>query len=500
MGVMSKGPLDRRASGLLLHPTALPSPHGIGDLGPAARDFVDFLAAAGQTVWQVLPLGPTGGGASPYQSPSSHAGNPMLIDLEALAAEGWLARGELEPLRSLPRTHVDFERLQPIKSHLLEKAAAAFLRAGGEHREEFERFSRQSQPWLEPYAEFMALKDAHGGAGWTDWTSERPDAARVRMHQAIQFQFFRQWESLRRYAHERGVRFIGDVPLYVAHDSVDVWRNRHLFDLEPSGRPRTVAGVPPDYFSATGQLWGNPLYRWDVMSLDGYAWFVQRMRWTLGVVDVVRIDHFRGLEAFYEIPGQAHDARHGRWVPGPGPRLLTALRDALGSLPFIAEDLGVITAEVHALRDRFSLAGMRVLQFAFVNEDGDDAFKPHNYVPNTVAYTGTHDNDTTVGWFRGPGGADAQPGPARAERDRALRYLHSDGNEIHWDFIRAVEASVARTAVVPLQDVLGLGSEARFNTPARPTGNWAWRLEQGQLARTHAERLREMALLYGRAT
>jgi len=259
-----------------------------------------------------------------------------------------------------------------------------------------------------------------------------------------------------------------------------------------------VAGVPPDYFSTTGQLWGNPLYRWDVMSLDGYAWFVERMRWTLGVVDVVRIDHFRGLEAFYEIPGQAPDARQGRWVPGPGDRLLATLRDALGALPFIAEDLGVITPEVHALRDRFSLAGMRVLQFAFVNEDADDAFKPHNYVPNAVAYTGTHDNDTTVGWFQGPGAADAHPGQTRAERDRALLYLHSDGREIHWDFIRAVESSVARTAVIPLQDVLGLGSEARFNRPASPTGHWSWRYQEGQLERTHAERLREMAALYGR--
>jgi 4-alpha-glucanotransferase len=344
----------------------------------------------------------------------------------------------------------------------------------------------------------MALKEAHGGASWTEWRSTPADRERVRVHQVIQFHFFRQWEALKDYASARGVRFIGDVPLYVAHDSVDVWRNRHLFDLEPSGRPRTVAGVPPDYFSATGQLWGNPLYRWDVMSLDGYAWFVERMRWTLGLVDVVRIDHFRGLEAYYAIPGQSPDARQGRWVAGPGDRVLSALREGLGSLPFIAEDLGIITAEVHALRDRFSLPGMRVLQFAFVNADGDDAFKPHNYLPAAVAYTGTHDNDTTVGWFQGPGGVDVNAEQARAERERALRYLHSDGHEIHWDFIRAVEASVARTAVIPLQDVLGLGSEARFNRPASPTGNWAWRFQDSQLERRHAERLAEMAALYGR--
>jgi 4-alpha-glucanotransferase len=490
--------LGRRASGLLLHPTALPSAHGIGDLGASAREFVDFLAAAGQSIWQVLPLGPTGSGASPYQSPSSHAGNPLLIDLEELAAEGWLARAELAPLLALPREHVDYERLEPLKWRLLEKAAAAFLRAGADRREEFERFRAQARSWLDAYAEFMALKEAHVGASWTEWRREQADRDRVRLHQVVQFHFFRQWQALKDYARERGVRFIGDVPLYVAHDSVDVWRHRHLFDLEASGRPRTVAGVPPDYFSATGQLWGNPLYRWDVMSLDGYAWFVERLRWTLGMVDVVRIDHFRGLEAYYEIPGPARDARHGRWVPGPGDRLLSSLREALGSLPFIAEDLGIITPEVHALRDRFSLAGMRVLQFAFINADGDDPFKPHNYVRDTVAYTGTHDNDTTVGWFHGQGGLDMSPEQARAERARVLRYLHSDGSEIHWDFIRAVEASVARTAVIPLQDVLGLGSGARFNRPASPTGNWRWRCSEGQLEGFHAQRLREMAELYGR--
>jgi 4-alpha-glucanotransferase len=491
--------LDRRASGILLHPTALPSPYGIGDIGAAARRFVDFLVASGQSIWQVLPLGPTGLGASPYQSPSSHAGNPMLVDLEALADEGWIPRAALAPLRELPAERVDFDRLEPLKRGLLERAATTFLRAGGDRREEFERFRWQAQSWLRPYAEFMAQKDVSGGESWTAWRDARPDPERVRLHEAIQYHFFRQWHELKDYARERGVRFIGDVPLYVAHDSVDVWRNRHLFDLAPDGRARTVAGVPPDYFSATGQLWGNPLYRWDVMALDGYAWFVERMRWTLTMVDVVRIDHFRGLEAFYEIAGGAHDARQGRWVPGPADRLLAALRDALGGLPFIAEDLGVITDEVIALRDRFALAGMRVLQFAFGNADGDDPFKPHNYVPDAVAYTGTHDNDTTLGWFRGGGAAGGDPAQARAERERALRYLHSDGREIHWDFIRAVEASVARTAVIPLQDVLGRGSEARFNLPARASGNWSWRFEEPHLERAHGERMAEMAALYGRS-
>jgi 4-alpha-glucanotransferase len=294
------------------------------------------------------------------------------------------------------------------------------------------------------------------------------------------------------------VRFIGDIPIFVAHDSADVWRHRELFDLDARARPREVAGVPPDYFSKTGQRWGNPLYRWDEMEREGFAWWRRRVRAVLRLVDVVRVDHFRGLEAFYAIPAGAPDATRGRWVKAPGERLLRALRADLGSLPFIAEDLGVITPEVLRLRDDFGLPGMRILQFAFSGDDGADPFLPHNYVPHTVAYTGTHDNDTTLGWYRGSPGDLRPPARVAREAERARRYLHSDGREVHWDFVRGVQASVARTAVVPLQDALGLGSEARFNRPAVAEGNWSWRVPAAALDRALAERLADLCRLYGR--
>jgi 4-alpha-glucanotransferase len=491
--------LDTRQSGILLHPTSLPGPHGIGDLGPAAYRFVDFLAASGQRLWQVLPLGPTGYGNSPYQSPSGQAGNAALVDLGALAAEGWLSEAELAPLTRLPTRRIAFGRLLPLKHQLLARAARAFFKGGsGEQRAAFEGFAGEAQGWLEDYATFMALKEAHGGAAWTEWSGTTPDPDRMAAHRFAQFQFFRQWDALRAYAGQRGIGIIGDLPLYVAHDSVEVWRSRELFELDPSGRPRVVAGVPPDYFSETGQLWGNPIYRWEAMERDGFRWWIERMRRTLRLVDVVRLDHFRGLEAYYQIPGGATDARQGHWVKGPGERLLGALRHGLGRLPFIAEDLGVITPEVRALRDRFDLAGMRILQFAFGNDDGADSFKPHNYVPHTVAYTGTHDNDTTRGWFRAESGSTRSAEQACREREFALRYLGSDGREIHWDFIRAVLASVARTAIVPLQDVMGLGSSARLNLPGSTEGNWEWRFTAPQLVPALSERLCGLARLYGR--
>ncbi len=496
---MRDHPLSERASGILLHPTALPGPHGIGTLGRAAHEFADFLSAAGQKLWQVLPLVPTGPGNSPYQSPSSLAGDPALVDLDALAAEGWLGSADLAPLLRLPADTVDYERLLEPKGELLRRAARAFLRrAGGALRRAFDRFRADAAEWLRPHAEFMALKERHAGAPWMDWVESAAPEEAVAEHEFVQFEFFRQWDSLRAYCRRRGVRLIGDMPIFVAHDSADVWRHRDLFDLDRHGRPRAVAGVPPDYFSRTGQLWGNPLYRWDEMERQGFAWWRRRVSGALKLVDVVRIDHFRGLEAFYEIPADAVDATRGRWVKAPGERLLRALQAGLGSLPFIAEDLGFITPEVDRLRDAFLLPGMRVLQFAFSSEEARDPFRPHNYVPNTVAYTGTHDNDTTLGWLRGSPGDLRSPATVGAERERALLYLHSDGREPHWDFIRAVEASVARTAVVPLQDVLGLGSEARFNRPAHPDGNWRWRFRDGALDRSLAARLAEMCRLYGR--
>jgi 4-alpha-glucanotransferase len=491
---MTPHPLARRARGILLHPGSLPGTQGGGTLGRAAREFADFLAAAGQRLWQVLPLVPTGLGDSPYQSPSSLAGNPALVDLEDLAAGGLLGRSDLSPLERLPRGHVDYAALLPLKAVLLARAARAFLSAPGAERQALERFRAEEADWLEPHARFMALKDAHGGAPWTDWTRSEPDAEAVAAHAFVQFAFFRQWGALRAHCAERAIQLVGDMPLFVAHDSADVWRQPHLFDLDAAGAPRAVAGVPPDYFSATGQLWGNPLYRWEAMREEDFAWWRRRVRAALRLVDVVRIDHFRGLESYYEIPAGAPDATGGRWVQAPGAALLESLRSDLGALPFIAEDLGLITPEVDALRDRFSLPGMRVLQFAFMSEDGADPHKPHNYVPNAVAYTGTHDNDTLRGWLA----AERPTRELRAERMRALRYVGARGRDAHWAFVRAVQASVARTAIVPVQDVLGLGSEARLNTPARAEGNWSWRLGEGALTRRLADRLRELCRLYGR--
>lgn len=500
MGVsMRSHPLGGRSSGLLLHPTSLPGPHGIGDLGAGAREFLDFLESAGQSIWQVLPLGPVGSDGSPYQSTSSHAGNPALVDLQALVDEGWLGAADLAEATDLPQRRVSYRRVLPWKLAQLEKAARAFARgAGPEDRQALERFREEASGWLGPYADFMARKEAHRGAAWTEWDGRVADAERVRFHEFVQFQFYRQWEKLRAECRRRGVRLIGDLPIYVAHDSIDVFRSKDLFDLDPEGRPRHVAGAPPDYFSADGQLWGNPLYRWDVMARDGFHWWIDRLAWTLRLVDVVRIDHFRGLQAYYEIPAGAPDARSGRWVEAPGEALLTAAERALGGLPFIAEDLGYITPEVEALRDRFELPGMRVLQFAFGDEDGRHPFRPHNYVAHSVAYTGTHDNDTTVGWYRGRGGV-SQAGPeVRAERERALRYLGGQPREIHWAFIRGVLGSVSRTAVIPVQDLLGLGSSARLNLPASRRGNWSWRCAAGALRPDLAERLRELTRLYGR--
>jgi len=491
-----------RQSGILLHPTSLPGRSGIGDLGAGAYRFVDFLAEAGQTLWQVLPLGPAGYGNSPYQSLSSMAGNPLLVSLEALAGDGWLAAADLARAPDFPANRVDFGAVIPYKERLLGKAARTFFeRAGEGARREFDAFCADTRHWLDAYARFAALKAANGGRAWTEWSARHePDPAAVEAERFIQFAFFRQWNALRRYAGAAGIEIIGDLPIFVAHDSCDVWANKELFDLDADGRPRTIAGVPPDYFSATGQCWGNPLYRWDRMAEDGYAWWIERVRATLERVDRVRLDHFRGFEKYYEIPGGASTAVVGRWVAGPGARLFEAFERALGKLPFIAEDLGYITPEVHALRDRFGFPGMRVLQFAFGGASPDDPFRPYNYVRNCVVYTGTHDNDTTLGWFHNSdsGASTLDPAEALLERARALRYLGTEGSEIHWDFIRAALASVADTAVIPLQDVLGLGSEARMNRPASADNNWVWRFEEPSLIPRLATRLGDMTEIYGR--
>jgi 4-alpha-glucanotransferase len=494
-----------RSSGILLHPTSLASPHGIGDLGPEARRFVDFLADAGQTLWQVLPLGPTGYGESPYQCFSAWAGNPLLISLEWLVEKGWLKASALADGPEFPEDRVDFEKLVPWKVGLLESAA--------KNRPGWESFSDANQHWLDDFALFAALKTEHQGVAWTRWEPGARDrdpkalatwrerlAGQIASQKFLQFVFYEQWRELREYARTRGIRIMGDLPIYVAHDSADVWANRRYFHLNAEGNPTVVSGVPPDYFSKTGQLWGNPIYRWDALARDGYAWWLDRFRATLEMVDMIRLDHFRGFEAYWEIPASEPTAVQGRWVKGPGAPLFRAAKAKLGELPLVAENLGVITSEVEAIREEFGFPGMAVLQFAFGTDPQAPTFRPHNYPRGVVAYTGTHDNDTTVGWWKsqGPGDSTRSDQDVRRERDFAMRYLNTDGNEIHWTFIRALEASVAETVLIPMQDVLGLGTEARMNQPATLGGNWRWRYRPGALKPELARRLRELAQLYQR--
>jgi len=492
-----------RTSGILLHPTSLPSPFGIGDLGPEAYKFADFLAEAGQTLWQVLPLGPTGYGDSPYASYSAFAGNTLLVSPERLAAEGLLGHADLE---SQPVGPIDYGKVIQLKADLLRRAYERFRSADQtDLRSEFELFSQRQAAWLNDYALFCALKDENGGAAWTDWNVAL-DVARERLKPQIeaqmfyQFLFFRQWAELRRYCHDRGISIIGDFPIFVAHDSADVWTNPEQFKLDSKGKPLVVAGVPPDYFSSTGQLWGNPLYNWERMRADGFRWWIERVRAVLAMVDIARVDHFRGFAACWEIPAGDKTAERGSWVETPGRELFTSIRAALGELPIIAEDLGVITDDVVALREELGFPGMRVLQFGFGGDPKKSVDLPHNYVRNVVAYTGTHDNDTSVGWFNSVPGEGSARTAAQIEEQRrfCLSYLNTSGAEIQWDFVRVVWASVADRVIAPLQDVLGLGSEARMNLPNSNQGNWSWRYEPEILTREHASRLRELNYLYGR--
>lgn len=490
-----------RSSGLLLHVTSLPGRFGIGDLGPHAHRFVDALAAAGQALWQVLPLTPTGLGHSPYASPSTFAGNPLLLSPDALVEDGWLEPGDLADAPVFPTGRVDFGRVIQFKEALLRRAFER-ARAGGLPGA-YAAFCERHAGWLDDYALFSSLQARYGGA-WTGWplplARRAPDAlaaAReahaeaIERHRFAQFVFDRQWRRLHTHARASGVAIFGDLPVYVAHDSADVWAHRDLFHLDPDGRPTAVSGVPPDYFSETGQRWGNPLYRWDRMRDAGYAWWTARLARTLDLVDLVRLDHFRGFEAFWAIPADEETAVGGRWVEGPGPGLFEAFERALGRpLPLVAEDLGVITPGVRALMERFELPGMAVLQFAF----GDPAseYLPHNYRRRLAAYTGTHDNDTVAGWWDGLG---------EDERAFARRYLRLDetAEPTHWAAIRAALASVAERAVVPLQDVLGLGREARMNVPGQEGGNWAWRFDWADVPDDALARLRDLTELYGRA-
>ncbi|MFN2491563.1 MAG: 4-alpha-glucanotransferase [Pyrinomonadaceae bacterium] len=502
-----------RSSGILLHPTSLPGSFGIGDLGPAAYAFADFLLDAGQSLWQMLPLGPTGYGESPYACYSAFAGNTLLISPEQLIPEGLLTTSDLPGANFVSSQRVDFAGVHEVKNGFLRKAYERYKQTTDTTlRSAFETFAQRYADWLDDYALFRALKDAHSGVAWIEWEPalvRRTPAALARAREELedeveaqifyQFLFFRQWFSLKHYCNERGISLVGDLPIFVAHDSADVWTDPEQFKLDKNGTPLVVAGVPPDYFSTTGQLWGNPLYNWDRMRDDGFSWWTKRVESTLNVVDIVRVDHFRGFAACWEIPGGDKTAERGHWVEAPGRELFTAIRKSLGELPIIAEDLGVITPDVVALRDEFGFPGMRILQFAF-GGDTKNIDLPHNYERNIVAYTGTHDNDTTVGWFRSVAGEGSTRTAKQIEHERefCLQYLNTDGKEIHWDFIRALLASVANTAIVPLQDVLGLGAEARMNLPNTIGGNWTWRFQPDALTGEISGRLRKLTEVYGR--
>jgi 4-alpha-glucanotransferase len=509
---------EGRSSGILCHLTSLPGPHGVGDIGPAARCFADFLADTGQSLWQILPLGPTGYGNSPYMCFSAFGGNPLLVSLEDLAAEGLLEARDLASPPAFPAERVDYPAVHRFKLELLARAHDRFeSESRGGYPREYYDFCEHNSFWLEDYALFRAIKQAHREVSWCDWepaaARHDPDAlvvwrnraaGSIRFHKFVQWVFFRQWQSLREYGRRRQIRIVGDIPMYVAYDSAEVWASRRLFQLDDGGRPTVVAGVPPDYFSSSGQRWGNPIYRWEAMAGEDYRWWIDRFRMEFAKCDILRIDHFRGFEGYWEIPAGDETAAGGRWVKGPGARLFETVRAALDDLGvplrIIAEDLGVITPEVEQLRDRFGFPGMRILQMAFGNDPKAGEYRPHNHIPNCVVYTSTHDHNTTVGWYTAePGSQTTQPAEEIAsERHYARRYCHSNGREINWDFLRLASGSVARTAVIPLQDVLGLGTEARMNRPGAAGGNWEWRFANGALTDDVCRRLRDLTELYER--
>ena len=494
--------LSTRSSGILLHPTSLPGQFGSGDFGINSFKFVDWLVSAGQTVWQILPLGEVGPGNSPYMSSSAFAGNILLIDLEWLVKQGWLEAEDLLPVPEFKSERVDYELLKPYRMGKLRLAAQRFLsKRNHRKRAAYVEFCSKEKHWLDDYVLFNAVGQHEAGGDWSEWPQElvRRDpqaleAARLRYANEIEFWkfcqwcFAQQWFELKDYANDRGVRIVGDVPIFVAYHSADVWAHQELFELDASGRPTLVAGVPPDYFSETGQLWGNPLYRWDVHEQTGYAWWISRLEHAFRLYDLVRIDHFRGFADYWAVPASALTAIDGIWMPGPGDKLFEAFQQVLGKLPIIAEDLGLITPDVIELRDRFGLPGMRILQFAF-GEDERNYFLPHHYVANSVAYTGTHDNDTSLGWWNSA---------TKHERSFALHYLGCDDHEINWEMIKALSVSAANTVIYPLQDVLGLNSDHRMNFPGTSEGNWEWRFAWGQLQNWQTRRLSDLTVLHKR--
>ena len=492
----------KRSSGILLHPTSLPGPYGIGEIGSTARQWIDFLDQTGCGLWQVLPLGPTGYGDSPYQCFSAFAGNPYLVSIESLMDDDLLTEADLKEIPDFYSDKVDFGGLIPWKIKILQQAFQNFSQTS-DHKlhPRYKTFKLDQASWLQDFSLFMALKGSFGGGSWVNWPKpirerhpEALAAARlahgevIEQHAFNQFLFFNQWEQIRHYANSKQILIIGDIPIFVAHDSADVWANPDLFYLDKTGKPTVVAGVPPDYFSETGQLWGNPLYRWDIHKERGYDWWLDRFKAVLNQVDIVRLDHFRGFSGYWEIPGDAKTAQIGRWVPGPGADLFNTVRKTLGSLPIIAEDLGVITTDVTQLRQEFDLPGMKILQFAFAS-DASDPFLPHNYENNCVVYTGTHDNDTARGWY------ERVP---EEEKHAYRRYFDRDGSNVAWDLIRGVWASVALFGLAPMQDFLNLGNEARMNYPGNPSGNWSWRMPQSAMTDMLEAKIKDLNTIYAR--
>jgi 4-alpha-glucanotransferase len=498
--------MSERRSGILLHITSLPSRFGIGDIGPEAYRFVDLLASAGQRCWQILPLSPTspGAGNSPYHSMSAFAHNPLLISPECIVNEGILDAADLKPFPTFPEDHVDYEAVTAYKERLFDRAYRHFQVRGG--CKYYDRFCKENAYWLNDFALFVSLSEHFRGKAWNHWppelrerdpsalaSAEEQFAENIARVMFLQCLFARQWELLRQYCRERGIVIIGDIPIYVTHNSADVWAMPEIFNLDRYGNPVTVAGVPPDYFSATGQLWGNPVYRWDVLRKRGYDWWIRRIEHNRRLVDLIRIDHFRGFAGFWEVPAREKTAMNGRWSPGPGADFFRCLLSLMPTAAIIAEDLGVITPDVEALKEQFNLPGMRVLLFAFGEGLPANPHIPHNHVPNSIVYTGTHDNNTARGWYD----HEASPG----DRNRLARYLGRDVSSatVHRELIRLAMSSVARTAIIPMQDLLGLGADARMNTPGTSNGNWRWRLRSDQVSHVIAADLLEMTRLFWRA-
>ena len=492
----------KRASGILLHPTSLPGPDGIGDFGPEAFRWVHFLQESECHLWQILPLGPTGYGDSPYQCFSAFAGNPLLVSPALLLEEGMLTLQDLSDRPSFPVDHVDFGKAITWKLTLLDRAFARFQKIKDKDLAgELQTFQQQEAYWLEDFALFMAIKQANGGGAWSGWPAPlrkrqskalqqfaQENQTAIQRHIFRQFLFFRQWQSLKTFANQCNIQIVGDIPIFVAYDSADAWSHPELFHLDKEGLPKIVAGVPPDYFSPTGQLWGNPLYKWDKHEETGFAWWLERFKASLRMVDIIRLDHFRGFAGYWEVPYGNPTAEIGKWAPGPGKPFFTALKNALGTLPIIAEDLGEITPDVVEMREDFNLPGMRIFQFAFAS-DSDDPFLPHNYVHNCVAYTGTHDNDTALGYYL--------TAPEQ-EKDFMRRYLARSGDDIAWDMIRAIWSSVAVLSIAPMQDFLRLGSQARMNFPGKPSGNWGWRMPADALNPSLVNQIKNLNQLYSR--